>query len=172
MHALFSSFTAALGLGVEPKALSFVQISLRGLVVFVAALAMARLSDRRSLTKKSPFDVVLLVILASALARAINGSASFFPTLGGAAVLVLAHRFLAFACCCWPGLASVIKGRPSVLVRNGKMQTKAMRRQQISAGDVEEDLRLSAKIDELEKVEIARLEVSGDVSFILREEAT
>ena len=133
---------------------------------------MVRLSDRRSLTKKSPFDVVLLVLLASVLSRAINGSAGFFPTLGGAAVLVFLHRLLAFASCRWPELTVVIKGRPAVLVRNGKWQHTALRKNDISPDDVLEDMRLHAEIEELEKVKIARLEVSGDISFILVEGKT
>lgn len=131
---------------------------------------MVRLSDRRSLTKKSPFDQVLVIILASVLARAVNGSSAFFPTLGGAALLVGAHRLLALACCRWSSLTALIKGRPRVLVRDGELQVETMRSQQITGDDVREDLRLSAKTEELRKVQIARLEASGDVSFILREE--
>jgi uncharacterized membrane protein YcaP (DUF421 family) len=146
------------------------QISLRGVVVFVLALIMVRLSDRRPLTKKSPFDIILVVILASALSRATNGSASFFGTIGGAAVLVFLHRLLAFASCRWPGVAALIKGRPAVLVRNGEWQRAALRAKDISPEDLLEDMRLTAKIEKLEKVKVARLEVSGDISFILRTE--
>ncbi len=169
MHAFFDSFQSALGLGLEPKSFTFLQIVLRGLIVFGAALVMVRLSDRRSLTKKSPFDQMLLVILASVLARAVNGSSAFLPTLGGAAVLVGAHRLLAFACCRWSGLTAAIKGRPWILVSDGVMRTDTMQSQQISKDDVWEDMRLNAHVDDLIKVKSARLEVSGDVSFILRE---
>ena len=80
---------------VEPKNLTFVQISLRGIIVFLATLAMVRLGHKRSLSHKTPFDAVLLVILASVLSRTINGSAAFFATLGGGVVLVLLHRLFA-----------------------------------------------------------------------------
>jgi hypothetical protein len=43
---------------------------------------MVRLSSKRSLAEKTAFDAVLLVIIASVLARAINRSAAFFPTIG------------------------------------------------------------------------------------------
>ena len=66
-----------LGLGLEPKNLTFVQISVRGIIVFIAALIMVRLADRRFLAKLSAFDAILGFILASMLARAINGSAAF-----------------------------------------------------------------------------------------------
>jgi hypothetical protein len=40
MNALWNSFETLLGLSVEPKDLTFVQISLRGIIVFLATLAM------------------------------------------------------------------------------------------------------------------------------------
>lgn len=160
-------FQSILGLGVEAKSLTFSQISLRGVVIFIAALVMVRFSDRRSLTKRSPFDILLVVILASILARPINGSAAFFPTIGGAFVLVLLHRLLAFSSCRLPALTRVIKGQPWVLVQNGQLKEDVLRRKDISRADVEEDLRLTAETDALSKVKIARLEVNGEISFIL-----
>jgi len=61
MNALWNFFETLLGLSVEPKNLTFVQISLRGVIVFIAALAMVRLGHKRSLSHKTPFDAVLLV---------------------------------------------------------------------------------------------------------------
>lgn len=83
MEAMWSSVQSILGLGIEPKELTFLQISLRGLVVFTVSLVMLRLGDRRALAQKTAFDTVLIVLLASVLSRAINGSAAFFATLGG-----------------------------------------------------------------------------------------
>ena len=62
-----------------------------------------------------------------------------------------------------------MKGRSFILVRDGELKKQTMQRQQVSLQDLEEDMRLSAEIDDLHKVKIARLEVSGDVSFIPRE---
>ena len=82
MNAFWTSFETLLGLGVEPRNLTFVQISLRGIIVFLVTLVAVRLGHKRSLSRKTPFDAVLLVILAAVLSRAINGSAAFFATLG------------------------------------------------------------------------------------------
>jgi hypothetical protein len=54
---------AALGLGRDAATLTFAQISLRGVIVFVAALVIVRCGDRRFLSQKTAFDV------HSALAR-------------------------------------------------------------------------------------------------------
>ena len=48
----------------------------------MATLIIVRLSTKRSLAEKTAFDAVLVVIIGSMLARAINGSEAFFPTLG------------------------------------------------------------------------------------------
>src|SRR5438132_1152573 len=155
-----------LGLGIEPKDLTFVQVSLRGIVVLAATLVMVRLSSKRSLAEKTAFDAVLLVILASVLARAINGSSPFFPTLGAGFVLVVLHRLLGAVAYYSHGFGILIKGKPVVLVQNGKLQHKNMRLNHISEHDLEEDMRLDAKTEDLSKIKVARAERSGDISFI------
>src|SRR5215475_13811477 len=95
MPNLLLELDALLGLGREAAALTFVQISIRGIIVFIAALVIVRCGDRRFLSQKTAFDAVLGFILASMLARAVNGTAAFFPTLGAGFVLVLLHSLLA-----------------------------------------------------------------------------
>jgi uncharacterized membrane protein YcaP (DUF421 family) len=166
MNALWNSFQTLLGLSVEPKDLTFVQISLRGIVVFLCTLAMVRLGHKRSLTHKTPFDAVLLVILASVLSRAINGSAAFFATIGGGVVLVLLHRLFAHLAYYSHGFGILVKGKPDVIVRDGQCDYPTMRRNHVSIHDLEEDMRLNGHIDDLSKVRLARVERSGDISFI------
>jgi uncharacterized membrane protein YcaP (DUF421 family) len=168
MQSFWNLLYQSLGLGFEPKQLTFIQITLRGLIVFVAALIMMRIGDRRALARKTAFDTVLIVLLASMLARAINGSAAFFATIASAFAIVVVHRLMAHVSYYFGGFGNLIKGRDRVLVRSGKYELKAMRVSAISKDDMAEDLRLSAEIEDIAKVEIARLERSGDLSFVLR----
>jgi len=170
MNAFWDFVGPLLGIGVEPKDLTFLQITLRGLVVFVSTLVMLRFGDRRSLVRKSAFDAVLLIVLASVLARAINGSAAFFGTLGASVVIVLLHRLLAYATCKSPTLEMVVKGREKVLVSDGAFQERTMKKNCVSREDVKEDMRLDAKIEEVTKIKIARLERSGEISFLKKDE--
>src|SRR5262249_22348558 len=166
MNAFWNSFETLLGLGVEPKNLTFVQISLRGIIVFLATLIIVRLGHKRPLAQKTPFDAVLLVILASVLARAINGSTAFFATIGGGVVLVLLHRFFALLAYHSHGFGILVKGRPDVIVRDGECDFLMMRRNHVSIHDLEEDMRLDAHLEDLSKIQLARVERSGDISFI------
>ena len=169
MDTFYNLVGPLLGLGVEPKQLTFLQISIRGIIVFVATLLMIRLGHKRSLARKTPFDAVLIVILASVLSRAINGSAAFFATLGGSVVIVLVHRLFALIAYHSHAFGILIKGRPEVIVENGNFVMHTMRRNHISEHDLEEDLRLDAELENISRVQVARVERSGDISFIKRE---
>lgn len=166
MNAFWNFFGALLGLGARPEDLTFVQISLRGIIVFLATLMMIRLGHKRSLARKTAFDAVLIIILASVLARAINGSAAFFATLGCGFVIVALHRLLAFIAYHSHWFGCLLKGRPEVIVEDGNLILGTMRRNHISEHDLEEDLRLDARMEDTSKVKIARVERSGDISFI------
>ena len=170
MNTLLNFVETLLGLGAEPKDLTFVQISLRGIIVIIAALVMIRLGSKRSLAEKTVFDAVLIVILASILARPVNGSAPLFPTIGCGFILVFLHRFFAWIACRSHAFGILIKGEPQVILRDGQPDWKAMRRNHISKHDLEEDLRLSAETDDLSQIRIARVERSGDISFIKKQE--
>ena len=166
MNAFYEIISAWLGLGIEPKDLTFLQISLRGAIVLVATLIMVRLGSKRSLADRSAFDAVLLVILASVLSRAINGSSAFFATIGGGLVLVLLHRLLGVCAYLSPAFRRLLKGDAEELVRDGKIIHSALRKHQIAEADVREDLRLELQTEDFSKVKVARLECSGDLSFI------
>jgi uncharacterized membrane protein YcaP (DUF421 family) len=163
-----SSLDTLLGLGREAGALTFFQISLRGVVVFLAALVIVRCGDRRFLSQKTAFDAVLGFILASMLARAVNGTAAFFPTLGGGFVLVVLHRVLAYWSRRSHALGFLIKGRSDVIVRDGVLDEMAARRNRLSEHDVLEDLRLNGNIAETRDVVLAVLERNGQISVVRR----
>src|SRR2546430_14700966 len=168
MNAFYNLIDPWLGLGAQPRDLTFLQISLRGIIVFLATLAMIRIGHKRSLARKTAFDAVLIVILASVLSRAVNGSAAFFATLGGSFVIVMLHRLLAWCAFHSHRFGILIKGRPEVIIEDGDFVLSTMHRNHISTHDVEEDMRLSLRTDDVSKVKKGRVERSGDISFICR----
>ena len=169
MDAFYGFVGPLLGLGTEPKDLTFLQISLRGIIVFLATLAMIRVGHKRSLARKTAFDAVLIVYLASVLSRAINWGSAFFATIGGSVVIVLLHRFFALIAYHLHWFGCLLKGRPEMIVEDGNLILGTMRQNHISEHDLEEDLRLDAEMENTAKVKIARVERSGDISFIKKE---
>src|SRR5262245_4776418 len=160
------SVDSVLGLGRDASALTFLQISLRGVIVFTAALVIVRCGDRRFLSQKTAFDAVLGFILASMLARAVNGTASFFPTLGGGFVLVMLHRMLAYWARRSHKFGLLIKGRSDVLIRDGVLDEDLARRRRLSGHDVLEDLRLHGNVDDVTDVALAVFERNGHITVV------
>jgi uncharacterized membrane protein YcaP (DUF421 family) len=169
MDAFTSFLQSIIGPDGEPKELTLLQLCMRALIVFVLGLGMVRIGDRRSLSEKTPFDTLFLVLMGAVLARAINGSAAFLTTIGCAFFLMLVHRIFALIACRSHSFGELIKGSDVKLVSDGQIDWKAMKRHIVSKHDLEEDLRLTAGTDDISKIHAARLERSGDVSFIKKE---
>jgi len=166
MLGMHFDLTALLGLESEATTLTFLQISLRGVIVFIATLAIIRCGDRRFLSQKTAFDAVLGFILASMLARAVNGTAAFFPTLGGGFVLAILHRTLAYWARRSHILGYVIKGRSDVVIREGTLDQALARRNRLSEHDVLEDLRLNGNVGDIADVALAVFERNGQISVV------
>jgi uncharacterized membrane protein YcaP (DUF421 family) len=169
MDAFTSFLQSIIGPDGQPKELTLLQLCIRALIVFVLGLGMVRIGDRRSLSEKTGFDTLFLVLMGAVLARAINGSAAFLTTIGCAVFLMLVHRVFALIAFRSHAFGKLIKGSDVKLVTDGQIDWKAMKRHLVSKHDLEEDLRLSAETDDISKIHAARLERSGDVSFIKKE---
>jgi uncharacterized membrane protein YcaP (DUF421 family) len=132
-------------------------------------LALVRVGDRRSLSEKTAFDAIFIVLIGSMLSRAINGTAPFFTTIAAGIVLMVIHRACALGACKSHSFGKLLKGSPVALVQNGKVDRKAMERCLVSEHDLQEDLRLDAKTENIGDIKLAQLERSGDISFIKKE---
>ena len=157
---------SVLGLETQAQNLNFGQIALRAVIVFISALIMLRLGDKRFLSQKTVFDAVLGFILASVLARAVNGSSAFFATIGGGFVLVGMHRLLARLSRQWHWFGNLVKGHCEQVINDGMVIKRAMRQNNISEHDLFEDLRMNGNVSEIEKVKVAYVERNGQISVV------
>src|SRR3954468_23559941 len=128
MNALQNLFLVLLGPDGKPTELTLLNVSIRALLIFAAGLALVRVGDRRSLSEKTAFDAIFIVLIGSMLSRAINGTGPFFMTIAGGVVLMVIHRACAFAACKSHAFGKFIKGQPITVVRNGEVQSKELKR--------------------------------------------
>ena len=159
-----------LGLSLQGKDLNLTQICLRGIIVFFVTLVMVRVADRRFLAKLSAFDVILGFLLASMMARAVNGSAAFLPTLIAGFVVVFLHRGLAILAFYWDGFGRLIKGDAAVVVENGVPDRQRLRALHMSEKDLLEELHLNGNVEALDQVRKATVERNGKISIIPKED--
>ncbi|GAA4444780.1 DUF421 domain-containing protein [Pontibacter saemangeumensis] len=155
--------------GIHDQTLTWWQMSARAIGVFFAALLIIRIGSHRIFGKNTAFDIILGIIYGSVLSRAITGNAPFWPTLAAALTLVLLHKALAvLAYHTNFGFGNFIKGRPQLLVKNGKLQEEALRANSVTKNDLLEALRSTGAVKDLDLIDEAYLERSGNISIILK----
>ena len=151
-----------------PPDLTWAQMSFRAVVVFAITLLYVRLGNKRFLGRRTAFDFVLAIILGSVMSRAINGQAPFGPTLAAGAVLLALHWVMGAAAMRSTTVSSLLKGKPRLLVKDGKFIAEEARKSHITEQDLLEDLRFEAHIDSIEDVDTAYLECNGKIGIVRR----
>jgi uncharacterized membrane protein YcaP (DUF421 family) len=153
-----------LGLGAE--SLNWYQVSIRAFVIYIAALVMVRVGEKRFIGKNTAFDVILGIILGSVVSRAINSSATFFLTILAGFVLVGLHWLFAAISFRSDWFGNLIKGTKRQLVKEGEIHWRQMEKGNISREDLMSAVRAESNREDLEGVLKAYLERSGNISII------
>jgi uncharacterized membrane protein YcaP (DUF421 family) len=166
MEALWSITDALLGLSAtKAEELSTLQVCLRALVVYLVLIGYVRFAKKRFLSQATGFDAILVIVIGSIASRAISGTAPFISSLAGTFVLVLVHWVISYITQDFPALSYAIKGKDTVLIRNGELDRQALAASHMSEDDLAEDLRQEG-IETPTQVKMARLERSGRLSVI------
>ena len=155
-------------IGRDGDVITWWQMSLRAVIVFLYLLLLARVGGTRAFGSFTSFDIVLGILLGSTLSRVLTASSPFLPTLTAGAVLVLLHIMLAALAVRWHPLGFLVKGRAVKLIEDGRLLEANLRRVGITPGDLHEQLRSVLNTDDLGRVREAFLERGGNVSFIPR----
>ncbi len=157
-----------LGTGEGTFELSTGQVLLRGVIVYIAAIALLRIGDKRFLGKNTAFDVILGIVLGSVMSRAITGNSAFVPTLVVSALLISLHWLFAYLTYQTDNLGEWVKGVPRQLIKDGEPQVAALRNSHITRSDLIQSLRTSEGTADLATVDQAFLERAGDISFVMK----
>ena len=126
----------------------------------LAAAAVAVLGLERGASGVSAVEITLRTV---AVYRAINGSASFFPTLAAGTGLVALHWLFAVLAFHTDWLGSLVKGRRILRIKDGHVEHEGMRRASLSTRDLEQALREQTGQRDPARVERAYLERSGKI---------
>lgn len=155
------------GLGYEE--LTVWQMGLRAIIIYITAILLVKIGEKRFMGKNTAFDMILGIILGSVLSRAITGSTSFLQTIGAGVILVGLHWLFSVLSFHSDWFGTLVKGSERTIVRDGEILWDNMRKSHISRKDLEMALYNTGKVTDIEAVKIARFERSGDISVIPRE---
>ena len=141
---------------------------LRAVVVYAVVLALVRLSGKRTVGQFTPFDLIVVVLLGTAVQNSLIGEDVSLP--GGlilAATLIACNWLVGFASARNRLLKRLTEGSPVLLGRDGELFEGALRRQNISREDVEEALR-NQGLSDLRQAALITLEIDGTLTVVPR----
>ena len=138
----------------------------RTLIVYLALLIGLRLVGRRELGQMTPFDLVVILLIANSLQNAMVGpDTSVTGGLASAFTLLAANWILTRMRIRIPWLRRVAEGEPILLVSGGRVLSEHLRSAAIDLADLEQAVREHG-VATLSEVDTAILEVDGTVSVI------
>lgn len=153
-------------IGKDGEELNALQMGLRAVIIFLSALLMLKIGNKRFLGRTTAFDFLVGIIIGSILSRAITGNAPFFPSIIASFVLIGIHWVFGAIALRSNFFGKLIKGRTRTIIKGGKINSEEMKKAHISRGDLEMEMRNEISCNNLNEIEQAFLERSGKISFI------
>lgn len=141
-------------------------IILKMIVGFLTLLVVVRLLGKKELSQLTPVDLIYLLVLGGLLEESIYDEGVPFWKVPYAAFLWAGLIFLFdLIIRKFDWLRPVLKGKPTVLVRDGELDVEALRKTKFEAEQLRSLLRMQG-IFTLTEVKYAVLEPSGDLSVM------
>jgi len=139
---------------------------LRALVVYAALLVMVRLSGKRSVGQFTPFDMILLILLGTAVQNSLIGKD--VSLLGGlllAGVLIAMNHVVGWVTARSRRIHGLVEGRAVRIIEDGVLDKDQLLREGMSEMDLEEALR-RAGLEHVSEVRRGWLETDGHITLI------
>jgi uncharacterized membrane protein YcaP (DUF421 family) len=138
----------------------------RSVFVFCLILLITRVVGRRELSSMEPFDLILLVVIGDLVQQGVTqsdysltGATTVIVTMAG---LVVGTAYLSFR---FKRLRPILEGEPVLLVSEGRILERALRRQRMTVEELRAEARQQS-IGSLDDIRFAVLETNGKISFI------
>jgi uncharacterized membrane protein YcaP (DUF421 family) len=142
-------------------------IVLRALFAFVFVLFLTRVIGRRELSQLEPFDLIMLVMIGDLVQQGVtqNDFSITGLALAGGTIAALTV-FTSYVGWRFPRVRPILDGEPLIIVEDGKLILKNLKRERITPGEVAEAARLQAQIESFDEIKWAVVETNGQISFI------
>lgn len=140
---------------------------IRGAAVYFVLLVILRLSGRRTLTQMTPFDLVLLLIVAETTQQALLGND--FSLTNSVILIVVLFTLdigLSYIKMWFPKVGLVLDGSPTVLVSQGQPDFDRIRKARVTLDDILVAGREQHGLERFDQIRFAVLEADGALSIV------
>ncbi len=136
---------------------------LRSIAVFLFMMFIIRILGKREVGELSSFDLVVLLVIANVSSMGIEHSELFLSALICLASLIVLQKIFAKLLLHFSGLRKIIDGEPSVIVVNGKLNYKVMKKESYTVDDLITQMRENNIMD-IRDIKLAVLETNGELT--------
>lgn len=145
-------------------------IIIRTIISYILIIVIFRLMGKREIGELSILDLVVFIMLGDIAVIAIEKhDKPFFHIMLPMVILLLLQIVLSFVSLKSSKFRKILDGSPSIIINNGKIDEKMMRKQRYNFDDLLTQLREQGIID-VNEVQFAILETSGKLSVMKKEE--
>ena len=141
-------------------------IAIRALVLYVFITLLMRVIGRRELSSLAPSDLVLLIVLGDAVQQGLTQDdysvTGAVIAISSVAALQVLSSWFAFRS---RRARRVLEGEPIVVIQEGRLIDKNLRRERMTPDDVAVEMRMQ-QIASFDEVQWAILENNGTMSFV------
>jgi uncharacterized membrane protein YcaP (DUF421 family) len=141
-------------------------IVIRAAIAFFFIFLLTRVLGRRELNSLEPFDLILLVMMGDLVQQGVTQNDFSVTGLllagGTVGMMTVIFSFLSFR---FARLRPLLDGEPVILVENGRVIEKNLKRERLTIGEVAAEARMQ-QIASIDDIRWAVLETNGQISFI------
>ena len=145
---------------------SFPEVAIRVALVYLFLVIVLRISGKREVGQMSILELIVVLLISDAVQNSMVGENS---SVWGGMVAVLTLLGLDYGLSVLTSrsrrLHKAIEGEPRLLVRDGRLLTKALREEGVDAEDVRAAVR-GEGLARIEDVRMAVLETDGSISVV------
>jgi uncharacterized membrane protein YcaP (DUF421 family) len=145
---------------------SLPEIIVRTAIVYFFLVLILRVTGKREVGQMSILELIVILVISDAVQNSMVGeNTSLWGGLVAVITLFVADNLLKFAAKRSRRLRRAVEGEPRLLVRDGRVLSKALREEGVEV----EDVRAAARgvgITDLDDVRLAVLETDGSISII------
>jgi uncharacterized membrane protein YcaP (DUF421 family) len=147
-----------------------VPLWVEAIILFSVATLLLRIGGKETISSMNMGEVVVMIGIASIMVEPLK-SKQLLTSIYSGSLLIGFSLFLVFVQIYFPRTKRWIMGEPILLVENGQIIHKNLKRARVTVDDVKMRLRVE-QVDDLTKVKYATLEPSGKMGIELYSEYT
>jgi uncharacterized membrane protein YcaP (DUF421 family) len=149
-------------------ALPWWEFVLRTVAVYVCLMVMVRFSGKRTVGQFTPFDLIVVMLLAEAVTASLTaGDESLIGGLIAAATLIALNMTTAWLSARNKKVDELLEGKPTLIGRDGTIYKGVLKEERVPEADVQQALREADC--KLEDMRCAFLEADGKISILKRQ---